>query len=152
MPTLETVLTANRHIGHEVNPTLLVGVDGSNVPTVPTFGATGLLLVDATGSSAPDPEVKYTIRKDYTVTPVTTLTWLEFTVSTAFAISRWNVFDSSGQTLQIAQGAIGAEVIMFYITPGGVEIEHRITAGVRLSVKAVSADATVGEIVIQGVA
>lgn len=89
------------------------------------------------------------IRNDYTGTPVTTGAYVQLVAATAAAINCLDVFDSSGQSLVFAVGAAAAEVDQFYISPGGNgRIELAIPAGSRVSVKAVSANATVGELLI----
>ncbi len=65
----------------------------------------------------------------------------------ATAITEVEVFDSSGETLVLAVGAAAAEVDMNYIMPGGNgRILVSIPANARLSVKAVTATASVGYI------
>ena len=55
--------------------------------------------------------------------------------------------DSSGQTLKLALGGAGSEVDKFLITPGGNgKIKFRVPSGSRVSIKAVSATASTGEI------
>lgn len=89
------------------------------------------------------------IRNDYSSTNVTTSAYVELVASTSGAIYTLNVFDSSGETLVLATGAAASESDLIYIPPGGNDrIDVFIAAGTRLSVKAVSADATTGEIVI----
>ena len=49
--------------------------------------------------------------------------------------------------MALATGAAGAEVIQMYIFPGGNgRIPLKIAAGARVSIKAISATASVGEI------
>lgn len=86
-------------------------------------------------------------RNDYTSTSVTTAAYVQLIASTAAAISELYIFDSSGQTLVLATGAAASEVDQIYITPGGNGVVPlAIAAGVRVSIKAVSATANVGEI------
>ncbi len=87
-------------------------------------------------------------RNDYTGTSVTTLAYVQLEASSAAAIHKLHIFDSSGQTMAIATGAAGAEVIAFYIPPGGIDIEYLIPASTRISIIAISATASVGEIVV----
>lgn len=87
------------------------------------------------------------IRNDYSSVNVTTAAYVQLLASTAATINRLDVFDSSGQTLVFAVGAAAAEVDQFYIYPGGNgAVELSIPSGSRLSVKAVSATASVGEL------
>ncbi len=87
------------------------------------------------------------IRNDYTGTSVTTGAYVELVASTSGVINHLDIFDSSGETLVFAVGAAAAEVDQFNITPGGNgKINLAIPAASRLSVKAVSATASVGEL------
>lgn len=84
-------------------------------------------------------------RHDYAV-PVTTAAYTQLIASLAAAVSQLFIFDSSGQTLVLAVGAPGSEVDKAYIIPGGNgELNLKIPLGSRVSIKAVSGDATVGE-------
>jgi hypothetical protein len=89
------------------------------------------------------------VRNDYSSTNVTTGAYVELIASTAFAVKKMQIFDSSGQTLKIATGAAASEVDRFLVFPGGNgDVEITIPAGTRISIRAVSASATVGEISI----
>jgi hypothetical protein len=92
--------------------------------------------------------VNETAFHDYT-TPVTTAAYTELIASTSAAIKRLEIFDSSGQLLVLALGAAASEVDLLYILPGGNgQITQEIPAGTRVSIKAVSANATTGYIAI----
>jgi hypothetical protein len=89
------------------------------------------------------------IRNDYSSVNVTTAAYVQLVASTASEINQLQIFDSSGQTLVLAVGAAASEVDQIYITPGGNGItDLRIPASSRISVKAVSATASVGELTI----
>ena len=89
------------------------------------------------------------VRNDYTTTNVTTGAYVQLIASTAAAYNAIEIFDSSGQTLQLALGASGSEVNQFLIFPGGNgRIPYTIAAASRVSVKAVSGTANVGELSI----
>jgi len=89
------------------------------------------------------------VRNDYTVTNVTTGAYVQLIASTAAAYNAIEIFDSSGQTLQIALGASASEVNQFLILPGGNgRIPYTIAAASRVSVRAVSGTANVGELSI----
>ncbi len=92
------------------------------------------------------------IRNDYTSTSVTTGAWVQLIASTAALINQLYIFDSSGQTLELGTGAGGAETRKLIIPPGGIDgpVNIAIPAGTRVSVRAVSATASVGEIDITG--
>lgn len=85
-------------------------------------------------------------RQDYTSTSITTLAYTEVHAAAAGVINRMHIFDSSGQTLKMATGNAGSEVDAFLIPPGGIDIDFLVPTATRLSVKAVSAAATAGEI------
>ncbi len=86
-------------------------------------------------------------RIDYTGTNVTTGAYVQLIASTAAAAKGLFIFDSSGQTLFLAFGAGGAEVNKIYVVPGGNGwVDLAIPASTRLSLKAVSATASTGEI------
>lgn len=88
-------------------------------------------------------------RNNYSTTSVTTGAYVQLVASTSAAVSQLEIFDSSGQTLVLAFGGSGSEVDKIYITPGGNGIVPlAIPSGTRLSIKAVSANATEGEISI----
>jgi hypothetical protein len=94
---------------------------------------------------APDPFTL--IRNDYSSVNVTTSAYTQLVSSTGSSVSRMDIFDSSGQTLVLATGAAASEVDKFYIFPGGNgQVPISIPSGTRISIKAISANATVGEI------
>lgn len=90
------------------------------------------------------------VRLVYSTTNVTTGAWVQLLASVgATAIKEIEIFDSSGETLELGVGAVGSEVSNSYIFPGGNgRIPMQIAALSRLSVKAVSATANSGELVI----
>jgi hypothetical protein len=90
------------------------------------------------------------VRIVYSSTNVTTGAWVQLLASIgATAIKEIEIFDSSGETLELGVGAAGSEVSNSYIVPGGNgRIPMQIAALSRLSVKAVSATANSGELVI----
>ena len=87
------------------------------------------------------------VRNDYTATSVTTAAYVQLVASTTSACTEIEIFDSSGQTLVLAIGAAASEVNQINIFPGGNgRVPLIIAAGTRVSIKAVSATASVGEI------
>lgn len=85
----------------------------------------------------------------YTGSPVTTSAYTQILASTSAAIKEIEIFDSSGQYLVLATGGIGAEVDQIYIFPGGNgRVSLAIAASTRVSIKAVSANATAGVILV----
>lgn len=114
-------------------------VDGSAV-TQPVSLAT---VVPSTGRS----KANAPVRNDYTSTSVTTGAYVQLVASTTSTTNRIEIFDSSGQTLKIATGAAASEVDLMNIFPGGNGIvDVTIPSGTRVSVRAVSATASVGEL------
>ena len=87
------------------------------------------------------------VRLSYSSTNVTTSAYTQLVSSTAQAYNGIEIFDSSGQTLKLAIGGSGSEVDQFIIFPGGNgRIPYRIQAGQRISIRALSGTANVGEI------
>lgn len=97
--------------------------------------------------------VSENIRSDHSITNVTTTGWVELVASTSSDIAEFYIFDSSGETLQLGTGVSGSESALFNIIPGGYShpVEVNVPAGSRLAVRAVSNDATLGELTIVGV-
>lgn len=93
---------------------------------------------------------------DLTATPpgvnVTTAAWTELSAALADDINALEVFDSSGSTLKIGYGPAGSEVDLCYIPPGGMDgrMDVLLNKGMRVAIKAVDANATVGSLVITG--
>lgn len=86
-------------------------------------------------------------RNDYTSVNVTTAAYVQLIASTALAATEMFIFDSSGQTLVLAFGAAASEVDQFYIVPGGnATVPITVPISTRVSIKAVSATASAGEI------
>lgn len=86
----------------------------------------------------------------YSVTPVFTISWVELLSSVGLTdVKEIEIFDSSGETLQLGVGANGSEISKIYVFPGGNgRIPLQIDAGERLAVKSVSGNAISGEIII----
>jgi len=88
-------------------------------------------------------------RNDYTASPVTTAAYTQLIASMPAAIKEIEIFDSSGETLVLAIGGAGSEVNKVYVFPGGNgRIPLQIAASARLSVKAISNNASSGELTI----
>lgn len=89
------------------------------------------------------------LRNSYAVTSVTTGAYVQLVASVASAIKEIEIFDSSGESLVLALGASGSEADKVYVFPGGNgRIPMQISVGQRLSIKAVSANAISGELLI----
>lgn len=112
--------------------TNLMAVTGDNEAKVRVNSTTGLTKAIAPTYNA------------YGTTPVTTAAYVQLVASTGDQIRKVQIFDSSGETIILATGAGGAEVDLMYIFPGGIETLVEIPAGTRLSLKAVTGNATTG--------
>lgn len=90
------------------------------------------------------------IRNAYASTNVTTGAWVQLDSALNQNSNHLEIFDSSGSTLKLAIGAASAEVeLPFYIVPGGNGmIPVTLSAGQRLAIRAVDANATTGQLVI----
>lgn len=122
------------------------GSDGTNLRAL-SVDTSGNLNVNTTSSSGRTSIVL--ARNDYTTTNVTTAAYVQLVASTSDVINQLYIFDSSGQTLFLAVGAAASEVNKAYIVPGGNGILNlTIPAGSRISIKAVSATASAGELSI----
>lgn len=89
------------------------------------------------------------VRNDYGSVNVTTGAWVQLIAATSAIINGFLLFDSSGQTLELGTGAAAAETRKLLVTPGGFGgglVPLAIPAGTRVSIRAVSANATSGEI------
>lgn len=87
------------------------------------------------------------VRNDYSSVNVTTAAYVQLVASLTSATKEIEIFDSSGQTLVLAVGAAASEVDQINIFPGGNgRVKLAIPAASRISIKAVSATASVGEI------
>lgn len=88
------------------------------------------------------------VRNVYSLTNVTAAAWVELIASTAGQVYGLFLFDSSGQTLELGTGAAAAETRKLIITPGGLDgfVPLAISAGTRISIRAISATANTGEI------
>ena len=123
--------------GSDGKPYLIAVDEGTGELPVTTSGGVSSVLI------------RDKIYKDYSLGNVTTAAYTELIASTSALIKEWSVFDSSGQTMVLASGGAGAEVDFAYIQPGGGDaFTHQVAAGTRISIKAVSDNATVGNLVL----
>lgn len=146
--TLNRVKTANTTIAEtqEAQVVIIAAMGSDNKPYILNVDElTGQIPVSTTGLN---PTVKEVVRNVYSSVNVTTSAFVQLIASTSAAIKKWDIFDSSGQTLALASGAAASEVIFAYVAPGSTEFEHYLAAGTRVSIKALSATANTGEIVI----
>lgn len=86
---------------------------------------------------------------DYSSTTVTASAYTELISSLSANISEVEIFDSSGEFLYLATGGSGSETNKIIITAGGNgRIPLSIVSGTRVSIKALSASASTGRIVV----
>ncbi len=93
------------------------------------------------------------VRYAYTSGAVGTSSWVQMIASTAAAMNCIQIFDSSGQTLELGTGAAASETRVMIIPPGGIDgcAPLRIASGTRISLRALSATTgTVGEFDLTG--
>jgi len=119
-------------------------VDVSGYAAVRVAGSLTTTVSSSVGKSK-----VHLVRHEYVVTNVTTAAYTTLVSSTVDVINELNIFDSSGKTMVIAVGGIGSEVDQVYVFPGGNGTQSLlIPIGSRISVKAVSGNATKGELII----
>lgn len=88
---------------------------------------------------------------DYSVTNVTTGAFVQILASLGNTIDYCEIFDSSGQALTLALGAAASETAYLQIFPGGNgPVPVVIPTGNRLSLKAITATANTGFLLING--
>ena len=93
--------------------------------------------------------VMQTIRVDYATNNVATNAYYQLDAALNGNSRYAEIFDSGGQTMHLAVGASGSEVEVKKIMPGGSGlIPLRLDLGQRLAIKAVSANVSTGELVI----
>lgn len=112
-------------------------------------------ISDGSAFSTPAPKGRAysdSARNVYSTTNVTTGAWVQLIASTAAEINSFFLFDSSGQTLELGTGAAAAETRKLIIPPGGIDgpVSLNIPAGTRLSLRAISATASSGELDFSG--
>jgi hypothetical protein len=89
------------------------------------------------------------LSNDNTGTNITTTGYLELSAALPEDTNSFDCFDSSGQMLSLAIGPSGGEVEVIKIPPGGqAGVQQLFNKGQRLSVKALTADATFGTFMI----
>lgn len=140
--TLTTVTTVSTltSITNDVNVKLKDG--SANAITSVASGSNRAIHTSDAGRS-----VVTTVRNDYSSTSVTTGAWVQLVAATSSEIHAFEIFDSSGQTLELGTGAAASETRLCLIFPGGNHVVPvRIAASTRVSVRAVSATASVGEL------
>lgn len=95
-------------------------------------------------------DANHLLRRNYVSSPVNTVDgYVQLVALLTSAAKEIEIFDSSGETLVLAIGAAASEVDKVYVIPGGNgKIPVKIAASSRLSIKAISGNATSGELII----
>lgn len=88
------------------------------------------------------------ITNDYSSVNVTTAAYTQLIASTTSATTYVDIFDSSGQAMILATGGAGSETVQAYIPPGGDSFSFAIPASTRVAIKALTATATSGYILL----
>ena len=123
--------------------TRLEDASGNGITSSPS-GANRALHVKNLGFT-----VVQTARRDYSTGNVTTGAWVELVASLASQSQYLEVFDSSGQTLELGTGGAGSEARLLFVLPGGNGlVPIRFAASSRISIRAVSGTANTGEITL----
>lgn len=119
--------------------------DASGNPITSTGGA--LNIAGSISASAGGLTPFATARNVYSSTNVTTGAWVQLVASTASITNAIDLFDSSGQTLELGTGPAASETRLILIYPGGNGPQPiKIPASTRISIRAVSGTSSTGEI------
>lgn len=90
-----------------------------------------------------------TITLNYASTNVTTSAFTQLIASTSHVYQLFEIYDNSGSIMELAFGGSGSEVVQFSIPKGGNgQVRLYCAASTRISIKAVSANATSDYLVI----
>lgn len=90
-----------------------------------------------------------TVRLNYSTTNVTTSAYVTLIDPLPESANRITVYDSSNSAMKIAVGPAGSEHDETVSPPGGSEeINQLFSKGQRISLKALDADATAGELIV----
>jgi len=78
-----------------------------------------------------------------------TISYFQVVASTADAIDRIAMYETTGETIQLAIGGSGSEVLKLTIGPGCDQIiDVNIPAGSRIAVRTVGSNATAGSLIL----
>jgi hypothetical protein len=137
-----------------------VPVDGSGVTQpvsavslpLPTGAATAAnqstMITTLNLSKTKGKTIPTTTFVNYGAASVTTGAWTQLVASVSANVEEIQIFDSSGQTLEIGIGAAASEARLFLVPPGGTTVQAKILSGARVSIRAVSGLANSGNLVI----
>jgi hypothetical protein len=91
------------------------------------------------------------IKHGYEASPVTSGGWVELVAALESDVRALEIFDSSGEVMDIGMGPAGSEVVLFQVPRGGNTpqlVPQLLNAGMRLVVRAQAETAAVGELLI----
>lgn len=128
-----------------------LGTPGASTPRVAAMLGVGAAAVSSSNpvpvAAAKGRSVVTTVRNDYSSVNVTAAAWVQLVAALGSEVNEFEIFDSSGETLELGIGAAAAETRLIIITPGGNgRVPVQIAAGTRVSIRAISATASVGEV------
>lgn len=104
------------------------------------------LCLSTLGFPGGPPAYVTSVRTLFSPTPVGTASPVPLITSLPSNCSEIDVFDSSGQTFELMQGAAGSETRVRLIYPGGTgRVPQWLPQGARISLRALSAAASSGE-------
>lgn len=84
-----------------------------------------------------------TYTRDYASSGLSAATWTEIIASTSAECKEIEIFDSSGEILELGTGTAASEVRQMYIFPGGNgRVRLKIASGTRVAIKCASAVST----------
>ena len=129
--------------------TAQISADASGFPQVtgqvtsPHDRLAALLALTLGLSKAPVPFANF--EHSYGSGTVSTAAWTQVVASVAADVNKMEIFDSSTQIMILGIGAAGFEVPYIYIpVNGNGKVDVSIPVGTRISIKALTADATTG--------
>ena len=127
------------------------GLPSGGVLTVQ--GQTGMTPLAVSPSAYPSGRKRaYLLNQSYSTTPVTTSAYVQLTASLSTTINWLSIFDSSGSAMILAVGPPGGEIDTLYVPPGGLTSGYPISipAGAAISYKALTVNATSGNLIMTG--
>lgn len=146
LPQASTIITGNVDVDiHDSNGADIDLGQNTMANSLPVVIASNQTPIPTTNGAL---DYVTSARNDYSSANVTTGAWVQLIAATPSAAFGLYLFDSSGQTLELGVGAAAAESRVLIIPPGGLDgfIPLAIASGARVSVRAISATASAGEI------
>jgi len=149
MTTLKEFMSNNRHIKNEIAPQVLCVRDSlTGDIIVANADASGNLTVSSVGGAGTQ-DISEAYFFDYSSDiTVTNAAYTEIIASTSDAVTRVNIFDSSGEIIELALGAAGGETRKMIIPAGGISTAVLIASGTRVAIKSLTNDVSEGLLVV----